>query len=65
MLTLGDGVVDHGSYARQRRSTFTFSSSWSRQSRDDRNDETLRHHQEMMQHMMPVVHHLDDVGNYL
>jgi hypothetical protein len=51
-LALGDGVVDCGSYARQRRSTSTSSSCRSHQSRDDQMDDILRCHKEMMQHMM-------------
>jgi hypothetical protein len=40
---------------RQRCSTSSFSSSWSHQSRDDQNNETLRHHGEWMQYMMIQV----------
>jgi hypothetical protein len=40
-LALGDGVVDCGTYAQQRRSSNNSLSSRSDQSRDDQTDETL------------------------
>jgi hypothetical protein len=45
-------VVDHGSYARQRRSSSTSSSNRSRRSWDDQNEETLQCHEEMMQNLI-------------
>jgi hypothetical protein len=54
-LVLGDGVVDRGTYARQRHSTSSSSSSRSRQSQDDQMNETLRHHEELMQYIISMM----------
>jgi hypothetical protein len=54
-LALSDGVVDRGTYARQRCSTFSFSSSWSRQSREDQTDEMLRRHEEWMHYIISMI----------
>jgi hypothetical protein len=48
-LSLGDGMVDRGTYAWQRRSCSSSSNSQSSQSRDDKTDEMLRRHEDMMQ----------------
>jgi hypothetical protein len=55
MLALGDGVVDRGTYARQRHCTSSSSSNWSHQSRDDQTDETLRRHEEWMQYIISMM----------
>jgi hypothetical protein len=55
-LALGDGMVDHGSYARQWRSSSTSSSSRSHQSRDEQNDEWLQCHEELMQNLMQAAY---------
>jgi hypothetical protein len=54
-LALGDGVVDYGTYARQRRSTSISSSSRSCQSQDNQTDETLRLHEEWMQYIISMI----------
>jgi hypothetical protein len=54
-LALGNGVVDLGTYARQRRSTSSSSSSRSRQSQDDQIDKTLQHHEEWMQYIIMMI----------
>jgi hypothetical protein len=54
-LALGDGVVDRETYARQRYSTSSSSSSLSRQSRDNQTDETLRCHEEWMQYIISMM----------
>jgi hypothetical protein len=55
MLVLGDGVVDRGTYARQRRSYSSSSSSRSRQSWDDQTDEMLRRHEDMIQYIISMM----------
>jgi hypothetical protein len=66
MLALGDGVVDRTSYARQRPSSSTFSSSRSRQSQDKQNKERLQcHDDDAKPYAEPAMYHLDDLGNYL
>jgi hypothetical protein len=52
MLALGNGVVDCGSYARQRRSSSTFLSSRSRQSQDEQNEERFQRQEELIQNLM-------------
>jgi hypothetical protein len=49
-------MVDHGSSARQWRSSSTSSSSRSHQSRDEQNDEWLQCHEELMQNLMQAAY---------
>jgi hypothetical protein len=54
-LTLGDGVVDHWTYARQRCSSSSSSTSRFCQSQDDQTDKTLRRHEEWMQYIISMM----------
>jgi hypothetical protein len=52
MLVLGDAVVDHGSYARRRTSTFTSLSTRSSRAVDNAMVKRDKQRDEMMQNLM-------------
>jgi hypothetical protein len=63
MLALGDGVVDHGSYARWRTSTSTSSPTHSShavqsavEERDRRQDEMMQNLMHSHQHILEILH---------